>query len=312
MILDWQFFLEGLEQYYDEFMEDPIPYDPVNPVNPDIPSSYKVYGEWETTIYHGEGLCPVKWNQGAPYNTYCPIINGESTLAGCVAVAVAQLMSTYKWPLTYDGYQFSWDEMIEYSFADHCSERGKDGIARLLQHLGVKSNLDMNYGTEKSSAPIPNILRTLDSFGYSQRGRLIDYKTDSIVSDLINGYPILMSGFSLKEENTFLGLHINYSYKEGHEWLLHGILKRTRNVDYYDEYGTYKYSSVETYWYPQCNWGWGGTNDGFYLSGAFDSNQDAVFTDSGTFIGSGSLYQSTLDAEYNYKYKLQTIIGIRK
>ena len=42
-----------------------------------------------------EPLIKVKWNQSAPYNTYCP---RQKALVGCVAVAMAQAMSVQRYP----------------------------------------------------------------------------------------------------------------------------------------------------------------------------------------------------------------------
>lgn len=55
---------------------------------------------WETW---GSGMigesCKVQWGQDYPYsNIYCPTKNGTKTITGCVATAVAQLMSVYECP----------------------------------------------------------------------------------------------------------------------------------------------------------------------------------------------------------------------
>lgn len=62
----------------------------------------EVYGPWKSWYYgmHG-GNCNVQWGQGYPYNMYCPLKNGSRTATGCVATAVAQLMSVYKHPASY-------------------------------------------------------------------------------------------------------------------------------------------------------------------------------------------------------------------
>ncbi len=49
----------------------------------------------------------IKWDQGAPYNNFCPVINtpntGDRAAVGCVATAMAQLMKYYNWPVTGTG-----------------------------------------------------------------------------------------------------------------------------------------------------------------------------------------------------------------
>ncbi len=44
------------------------------------------------------------WNQGEPYNILCPVIDGENSPTGCVATAVAQIMSHHKYPERGNGY----------------------------------------------------------------------------------------------------------------------------------------------------------------------------------------------------------------
>lgn len=74
------------------------------------------------------GLCPY-WKQGYPYNWYCPddtihvpvtskktgtyTIKYERAPVGCVAVACGLLMSTYRYPNSYKGWTFHWDDMIK-------------------------------------------------------------------------------------------------------------------------------------------------------------------------------------------------------
>lgn len=67
---------------------------------------------------------PVSWNQDAPFNWYCSSPYNEEVPAGCVAIAIAQAMSTYGKPesinLTYDGAPSStemlnWEDIISHS-----------------------------------------------------------------------------------------------------------------------------------------------------------------------------------------------------
>jgi len=44
----------------------------------------------------------IKWDQGAPYNILCPIIDqttNERAVTGCVATGMAQVMRYHKWPI---------------------------------------------------------------------------------------------------------------------------------------------------------------------------------------------------------------------
>jgi hypothetical protein len=50
------------------------------------------------TMDEGEVLIETDWDQGSPYNNFCPKYNGVSTRAGCVAIAMAQIMRYHEWP----------------------------------------------------------------------------------------------------------------------------------------------------------------------------------------------------------------------
>lgn len=45
-----------------------------------------------------EPLIETHWNQDAPYNMFCPEIDGERTMVGCGAVAAAQILNYNRWP----------------------------------------------------------------------------------------------------------------------------------------------------------------------------------------------------------------------
>lgn len=272
--------------------------------------SYSEYGAWENIVYNQYGVCPVKWGQGSPYNKYCPIKDNSPTYTGCVATAVAQLMAIYKFPESYDNYSFSWEDMTYNKYGSYCSSKGQDDIAMLMKQLGLKKNLDTSYGNNSSGAKTENIMRTLKSFGYSQPGTLKDYKTSEVIEDLKKGYGVLICGYSNKTITRFIGIKIKTKYSGGHQWLAHGLLERRREIKRYNSCDTYIGSYYESLWYPLCNWGWGGSRDGYYLSEAFDTNSGCVFHEEESTSRSGDLVDGMSD--YNFQFKISAITGIRK
>lgn len=266
-----------------------------------------VYGEWKNVVYKQGGYCKVKWGQGSPYNNYCPVLDGKNAKTGCVATAVAQLMSIYKHPVSHNGYSYSWSEMTASKKASGCSLKGQSQIARLMAELGLGGNLSMDYGVSASGAKPDNIARTLTNFGYSSGGSLKGYNTDEVVSEIKRGNSVLAVGYSFKTEKKVLGIHVKTTYSGGHCWLFHGLMERRREVKTYDGKNVLIEAKTECLWYPLCNWGWDGLSDGYYLSGAFDAMSGPSYTDqlkSKTLVESGS--------EYNYQYSLMAVTGIRK
>lgn len=295
-------FLENMEKKYIEGISASV--------STRSSGNYKVYGEWKNIIYKEGGYCKVKWNQSSPYNNYCPLKNKERTVTGCVATAVAQLMSIYKYPSSHNGYLYDWNKMTADAYGYNCTLAGQDQIARLMVELGSKPNLNMSYNTATnggSSASADNIPRTLKNFGYSNGGSLNSYNTERVVSELKNGYSVLAGGFSHKKVKKFLGIKVKTTYSGGHRWLCHGLLERRRIVKTYNSNNVLQNTTTESEWYPLCNWGWGGSQDGYYLSEAFNSNAEPSYSAS-----TRSTDGENGSEDYNYQYKITAVVGIRK
>ncbi len=261
----------------------------------------KEYGSYKYTLHNPiGGYCKVHWNQHTPFNKYCPVKGKDTTIAGCVAVACAQLMSVYKYPASYDGYYYNWSKMI--------TDSTNDGISKLIRQLGSKDNLDMDYGVESSSADPVNIPRTLKRFGYSNGGTLKNYDKNEIVNEIKNGYCVLLGGFSHKVKQKVLGITFNTYHTGGHRWLVHGALTSTRQVTTIKELNNKNrdvqvITSNESTHYILCNFGWQDrTCNGYYLGDVFDTNKNPNYRESFT----------KSDKDYFYQYNFTMVTGIRK
>jgi len=305
-------FLNGMDNVYTGISRDKIGELVNADMESDIPNGYNVYGEWQNIVYKENGLCSVKWGQRDPYNLYCPLKGEKRTLTGCVATAVAQLMTVYKWPESYNGYFFSWDDMTSLMSAVSLPIETRMSVATLMQQLGLKDNLNMDYGLDESGAKIENVKRTLSAFGYSSPGNLKDYDVTEIATEIENGYPVLLCGYSRKHQNKVLGIVINTEYKDGHAWLVHGILERKREVRHYDSRGHLLKTEWERVWYPLCNWGWRGYADGYYLSDAFDTKQGPVYSDMTRSDDDMSDDDISNQKKGYFQFKIRQITGIRK
>lgn len=281
--------------------KDSLPTAPiVTPINPG--EDYKVYGQWVNTVYPAK--CPVKWGQDDPYNAECPMVSGKRAPTGCVATAVAQLMACYKHPLSYDIYNYDWDGMTASPMAKNISYQAQESLALLMRKLGIYSNLDMTYTSDVSGADTGHVPRTLVRFDFSNGGAFFNYQSDNVVNELKAGYPLIVDGKHSYENHHFIGIHWR-TYNGGHAWLIHGLLERTREIKIYDGFGKYKYSTYETLYYPNCNWGWDGIDDGYFLTGVFDVIKGADFDEN---LNAGKPDSGA----YNFQYKIKTVLGIRK
>lgn len=291
-----------MEDYYIERIgiADTIP-----SIQPDLPIPPRdtiplIIPVRDTTIYSTEyfdlptGPCPVEWGQTIPYYKFCFVPGTyNNACTGCAAVALAQLMSIYKHPSSYTGYIYHWDEMnlytCKYITNPYVSDVSKsDQIAHLMRHLGLSENLDMAYGEDVSYANVDRVLPTLLNFGYTN-GRKISYDTTDVTDELKNGYPVLIYGFD--------------GYNNGHMWLGHGEMERTRTYIGYNEFDEVVLTNTVIDKYILCNWGWDGNDNGYFLSGVFDASEDSIYP----------LEDITRSEDYkNFEYNLNAFINIRK
>lgn len=226
-----------------------------------------------------EPLCPTIWDQGAPYNAFCPVIDGVKAPTGCVATAIAQVLYTYKYPerLTSDiSYpkdaptytltaaecgDFGWSDMKQtYGAADDATP-----VARLMQACGYAAS--MGYKAQVSAANMGALMSGLiNYFDYDRTMRLESREwytlgdwQQIIWDELSKGYPVCYTGSAPAG-----GAHAFV-------------------VDGYKSDG-----------YFHLNWGWGGQGNGYFLLSALNPSSQGI----GGYAG-------------GYNKSQQAIIGIR-
>lgn len=201
-------------------------------------------------------LVETQWNQDAPYNNLCPIdpYYNQKSLTGCVPVALAQLMYYHRWPKSGTGttsYQFGghtysadfsaveyqWDKM-QPRYGEGAQEESEDAVATLLYHCAVLARTEFYF---KGSYGWYDTDMLANHFGYApviSWMDLDDYNSDefdeTLYRDLARGLPVVYHSNDLNGPVS-------------HVWLVDGYRKGG---------------------YFHCNWGWGGTDDGFYLLSA--------------------------------------------
>lgn len=272
---------------------------PINPGDdPDLELHFE-YSDPVITYYNMPyGHCLVEWGQEEPYNKYCGLYQlGLEVYAGCVPVAVAQLMSIYKYPNSYNGHTFNWNLMNQFVNKYFCNEENHpvavEQIAQLMGQLGLDENLDVDYeviapGNGSGASP-RNIPRTLRNFGYSNGGVLRTYNTKEVTDELKAGYPVLIGGSD---------------GDAGHRWLGHGIKELFQTVYTYNRLDILLTTTDFTVEYILCNFGWNGYQDGYYASKVFDTNRGPVNVEAESSTRSNT-------SGY-YQYDITAVINIRK
>lgn len=126
------------------------------------------------SVYVRRLLGGMIWNQGNPYNRYCPKSSGKQAVTGCVATAYSMIMNYWNWPEhgfgyhSYDGRTnpvvygnwkygelsadfehtyYDWEHIGDYA-SINSPDSAWTGIATLCYQVGVA--LDMNYSPDGS------------------------------------------------------------------------------------------------------------------------------------------------------------------
>ncbi|MBD5213881.1 MAG: hypothetical protein HDS75_03530 [Bacteroidales bacterium] len=198
-----------------------------------------------------EPMVTTTWNQDAPYNAMCPVYNGQRSVTGCVATAMAQVVNYHQWPATgvgsykyfynnawisldFSKINFDWTNMLP-SYANGAgNEAQKKAVAELMYACGV--SVDMNYSPIESGAADVFVAGALvDHFNYDRGVRyaerdyfgLLDWE-DFIYGQLRDYGPVQYSGSGAAGGHSFV-------------------------CDGYSSDGFFHF-----------NWGWGGISDGYF------------------------------------------------
>jgi fibronectin type 3 domain-containing protein len=205
-------------------------------------------------------ICQTKWNQDSPYNLYAPEASGGPggrCYAGCVATAMSQVMKRWDYPehgtgshtynsggwfgpyypnlsANFGATYYDWDNM-PYKITGGSPQEQIEAIATLMYHCGVSVNMGFaSDGSGANSEDVPDAIKTY--FSYSNEAK-IRYRDNYSLSQWKN---LLKEQFNLGWPVYYAG----HSDEGGHAFVCDG----------YDDDDLFHY-----------NWGWGGTNDGWFV-----------------------------------------------
>ncbi len=222
-------------------------------------------------------LLASKWNQSQYYNDLCPadedspVGYGGHVPCGCVALAMASIIHYFRYPETSQGGTHGYYSNYGYLSVNYSNQhysydampysliKANNEVAKLIYHCGVA--VDMSYypdGSGAQSSDARDVLK--NNYKYSSDIQAVNrsgwwgggYSNSEWIAllkeDLDNHYPILYSG---------------YNDEGGHAFVCDG----------YDSDNLFHF-----------NFGWGGTNNGYFTvnsndennAGGFGSGQDIV------------------------------------
>lgn len=214
-------------------------------------------------------LINMEWDQTFPYNAMCPADpagpDGHA-LVGCIATAMSQIMTYWRYPATGQGYHCIFPTS---SYGPQCADFANttydwDGIttgndkecdpAALISYQAAVA-VDMDFGPSASGSFMPKVPPAfINYFKYdntvqakNRYSNLTDWK-NLIYDELNAGQPVMYNGSS--------------TASGGHAWVCDG------------------YQGADNF---HMNWGWGGYANGYFTLNAlnpagenFNSNQGAV------------------------------------
>ena len=230
-----------------------------------------------------EEMMTTKWNQGSPYNLYCPnYFRMGTSVTGCVATAMAQILyyhhensprelldeipdytidnshPTYG-ALQVKGYPagspIDWDNM-QPTYNSNSTPQQRRAVAELMSYCGTAVRMGYsNTGSGAYSNDVPEALQKY--FGYPSSCRIINRSDmseekfdETVYAELAKGDPVYLSGSN---------------GSGGHAFVCDGY---DGNLCYH------------------INWGWGGGGpDGFYLLATLNPGSQGIGGSDGGYSG---------------------------
>lgn len=229
-------------------------------------------------------LLKTKWDQ-TTFNSYCP---GPYT--GCVVTAISQICSYLKSPghvsWSYNGIgnqsYIDWDNIIsecELNYGSLNSSILIDQIANLMRFWGIA--FDADYSSGGTSVDSEDAISKMREFGYNATN-LTDYNATDVMNDLKAGNRIIYMRGNARY------YHVGFvfrKYVDGHGWVIDGYINSRKN-------------NRESL-YVHCNWGWGGSRNGYFLSDVLNAEEQPYYDDNANAI--------TRSENFRYKLKTSTI-----
>jgi hypothetical protein len=212
---------------------------------------------------------PVTWGQGKPFNNNLRYDNcyGQGTAnngrvwAGCVATAIAQIMSYWKYPSTLgNGSNYNWTILNNYKdtndFKQSTSEAAtaRSQVADLFQKIGIGVDMDYDdcYGSGIYDEDDAIDFMIKPSVGFRFYGNPNNAK--------FRNYDNIFAQMALQDYGPLLVVGDEYQYDAAHAWVIDGM------VYIYVPILPNPYKN----YYVHNNWGWNGNQDGYYLEGVYD------------------------------------------
>lgn len=246
-------------------------WDPKDPNRTEV-----IYNSW-TNISSVSPLFTkyVSWGQHEPFNNLYPkrrkyliFGNRRKAPAGCFPLALAKIMTYFKYPasFTYNGTTVNWNDLNTNAYTT-----GANSAAALLRGISnACSSIYFYAGTFTFPKNVTSYMRNIGISNSHSKG----YNFSLVTEMLDRSCPLII--YSIPNINIF----------KAHAWNLDGYKVRSREVTIRKfQDNTLKETSTkqETSKMVHCDFGWKGQGNGYYVSGIFKVNNSSAELDGGRY-----------------------------
>ncbi|MGM9787711.1 MAG: C10 family peptidase [Candidatus Cryptobacteroides sp.] len=226
------------------------------------------------------------WNQDTPFNNLCPyvgILKKEQAPAGCVPIALGQIIAYNEYPeLVCDTSIIDWKLIKTIRDTNNVYSLGNREARQMAQdfifNISAEDMCSVIYGKLFGMTfgfALPTGARNcLEVLGYQNVNLQWGYDENIVIDALNNDCPVFISAIA--------GL------VSGHAWVIDGYITRK----YISESGEIKKQQHLMH----CNWGWTGHNNGYFASGVFETGNPIISDGRG----------NTMDEKYWYAFNTIT------
>lgn len=249
--------------------------------------SWDTFNNTEVTVDIRK-LISTQWHQYSPFNVDCPIFTiwddklqqfkPKQAPAGCVTIALAQIMKYHNKPDYIQETQCNWELFDNYIYPFSIYS---DEIASICHTLGLF--LETKYGANGSSATVERELKVLLASGFTSAKSTDRYNESYIMSNLQDRYPVLITASGKEHYSDENG--ITKEDETCHMWIIDGAYRKKQTIIWTDlDRNCFCHDEIKVDLYLHCNWGWGRRdidsntplpnltdNGGYYLSGVFNT-----------------------------------------
>lgn len=225
-------------------------------------------------------LGDIRYDQGNPYNRNCPEWNGKKCVTGCVATAMATILSYYRYPeqgwgsnsyttpnhkiqlsMNFSKTTFDWDNILPQYTNNNYTGKQADAVAELMLACGIACNMDYDPGASGAD-------------NYRGHNALIKHFGFNPYS-----YRAMSSFYTQEEWMNLIKTELNAKRPIFYTASDNSLSGHAFVIDGYDEDGL-----------VHVDWGWSGLSNGYFLI----TNLQPGASSTGGGNGSGYQFEQTM------------------